>query len=1559
MAKKVLRVAGWLLLALLVVLLGCAIAIQSPKVQTHIAQRVTQNLQKKLGGDISFEKLQIHPFDAVQIQNITIIDRDPVAGTATAPQDTFFHADLVTAKFSLKGLFNPDGLTIKSAKVQGGRMALVTETKLSEDGTPMLDIDGYTKTTTNLARIFRLKESSDKKENDKTIFDIGSVEVKDFEFRMINTAHPSPSKEGAINWTDLDVMDINVKGKNLKMKGKVLGGEVQEGSFREKSGYRVEALKGRTSVGDGKADIKELHLKDGWSDLTLPTLVFSYDDASAWSRFVDDVTIDGTIDKGSRLSFESLGYFAPGLQKTKGLSLDLDGKVHGPVSELSVEGLNVKSGDIDGTVDGNISGLPTIRNTDVNAQVRDLHFTTEAIETLIKDISPSAKASLSKLSPGVRYTADVTARGPLRNMDVDLDLQGGESSLQASANVKGVVDKGVPITIQGDVATRNVDLGGILGTDALGTCSMQSSLSATLSDEGPVIGIDSVYIDRIGLLGREIGNVSATGQYTSEGFDGHVVSYDPSLEMVFDGKVTPSKENGLGLDFTADIAKADLDALGIDKREGSWASGLASGKLSIKDGAIDGKANIKDLELSDGKTSYDLGDANLVASSSDGTNSIDLYTDWADISFQGTGTIGNFISDAQELSTRRDMDALSGGSKTPWSGNTYSVRANLHDRGRALPYFKEGLYVADSTSALVTIDRSGLLKGKVLSPRIAIRDKFIKDADIDLDNASGKVSATVRSSHISAGPLELRDNTIVASVDDNAFNVRYSFDNGSESGSGGTLHLGGDLSRSWNDKLRVDAQTFPTKIRAGGQTWDIHSSGISFCDGEILADGFQISSGEQFLKAHGGVSKNSADTLDVKLNRFNIGVFQELLGDGISIEGLASGNARMVSPTKEGLRIDADIQSDSTYLMNESLGTLYVKSTFDKEADRVNLSAYNNLNYRRNIDLSGHFRPSDKYMEGKVVLDSLKLAYAAPFLRSVFSSMGGCASGELALSGPLKELSLSSQGIHLDDALLTVDYTKVPYIATGMVTIDDSGAHFEKVSLKDEAGDTGRVSGSIGWNHFKDISLDLGIVFREMEVLRLRQKDNPTFYGNIFGTGRVGITGPLSAILLDIRANTTKDGDFHLPLGGSDAKASGDLLVFTQREAPRSADPYDDILQRIAAENASAKKSSGSDLQVKLNVGVHPGIKAYIEIDKETRNMLTGYGDGLIELDVRPNTGVFNLTGNYELEGGNYHFEQLGIINKDFDIKQGSNVQFAGDVMSTQLDIDAVYKLKTNINTLIADSTSTVRRTVECGIKITDQLRNPSINFTIDIPDLDPTTQSKVQNALSTTDQVQKQFLSLLISGGFLPDEQSGIFDSSTMMASTVTEMMANQLNNILSSLNIPLDLGLGYQQSTTGSSDVFDVAVSTALWDDRVIINGVIGNKQNSYLGYNEMAGDLDVEIKIDKPGSLRLKLFSHSADAYTSLLDNSQRNGVGVTYQKEFDTLSEFFKGMFTFGRRKVSREALPPQEAPRVEAPSSTTSAREREGRRNESAERPRRRREREMTRITITQENDADR
>ncbi len=495
----------------------------------------------------------------------------------------------------------------------------------------------------------------------------------------------------------------------------------------------------------------------------------------------------------------------------------------------------------------------------------------------------------------------------------------------------------------------------------------------------------------------------------------------------------------------------------------------------------------------------------------------------------------------------------------------------------------------------------------------------------------------------------------------------------------------------------------------------------------------------------------------------------------------------------------------------------------------------------------------------------------------------------------MDKLVLTGNNTTLDNLGFLVDFTNVNYTLNGPFSATDRGIFFNNSSITDRLGNSGRVSGGIQYRHFREITLNTIINFTNLEALNTREEDNSDFYGNAFGTGRIAITGPLDKILIDISLTSNRNTSIHIPLSSASQVTSKNLLTFIEPSTPNGSS------QEVS--DLSASERSPSELQVKLRANMTPDAAMLIEIDKSVGDIITGYGSGLITLDINPSRDIFSIQGDYVIQSGSYKFVLQGFIERDFTIQEGGNIGFNGDINRTNLNITANYRTKASINTLISDTSSvSSRRTVDCQIRMSGPLMNPRLSFDIDIPDIDPITKARVNAALNTDDKVVKQVMSLLVSGSFIPDVQSSIVNNSTILYSNATEVLSNQINKIFNQLDIPLDLSFNYQPGQNGR-DLFDAAVSAQLFNNRVIVNGNIGSsKQLNKSG--DVVGDLDVEIKLDEKGRFRAKAFSHSADQYSNYLDNSQRNGVGLVYQEEFSSMRELLDNLFNRKRREQRR-------------------------------------------------------
>ena len=1498
---------SWLtLVAVVSVLLALTLAVQFPQVQTAVAQKVVKAVSRKLDGEISFEKIHFKPFTTLVLKNAVIIDREPASDpldSLNMPVDTFFRAEYVIATFTLEGLFKQEGIHLRKAFVDNAQMNLVLEDKPdSGDG----DVS-----TDNLSRIFRLKKPDpDKEKNMKEIFHINKAEIRDMGFTMKSylSKRPEYDNDFGIDWNNLNVRDIDIKARNLRFKEGKMSGIADKVSFRERSGYQVREISGQTIVGGGKTIIEDLHIDDGMSDVRIKLFSMSYANAKAFSDFISQVRIDGEIEP-SIIDFNTISYFAPTLEGNS-LRASVQGNVSGYVDDFSIKDVTVaaEEGVFAGTVSGRLTGLPEVEDTRISAKARKFRIDTKGLGKFVTEWMQGDSLDLSRYANNSIFNLDADVSGLMNNMHIDTDIEFLGGTLDADIMLTDVVSDGKAIGINGAVRTENLDLGAIIGTDIVRQATLRTGIKAQIGRENirTYAKIDSVLVDRLHINGYDYKGIAGAGTVAEEAFNGTIICNDPSLNFMFQGAFALSrKTQNSRYDFYAVVGHADLNAMNIDKRGISQIQCQTKADFTrTRSGDIFGKIDIADLVARNDLGRHDIGNINLTSHSRENGFRARLNSNFADVLYDGSAAMTQFIKDLRNITLKKEMPALYEDPEYRWGGNNYELTLKFHDSMTLLNYVMPGMYIADSTSFNTTINKDGILNAKLSSSRIAFKEQFLKGLSMNFDNRDDNLSGELRCNEMRAASLSLKDNSFQIFANDNHVGASYRFDNQEDLVNRGELIAIGDLDRDSHGNVELGLSILPSALYLNTNEWNILPSDIFFRNGDIEVRSFEVAGGEQQIRLDGKISKEATDTMTLSLDRFNISGINHILKSDLDINGTMTGKVQVTSH-KGSKGLLADIICDSTVISRTPLGTVLMGSSWDDEFERFNIMLKNDLDGKSNIDVAGKLTPRSRSIEGVINLDRFNIGYFQPILADVFSEMDGSVSGKIHVDGPWNAFSISSEGTRLNSSTLKIAYTNVPYNAEGRFHLDDKGVYFDDIDITDRYNGIGNVTGSIDYDHFRDITFNTRIKVNDIECVNLSEAQADVFYGNLSATGNLSITGPLNSIAMNIDAVTSKAGQLHIPLTNlSTSTTSTNLLKFTEPERFVYIDPYEVMIAGL-----KTSKQMQSDFAVKMKVNASPDVEAFLEIDKASGNVLSGRGSGTIDLEVSKD--VFNINGDYTINSGKYRFVVSGIASRDFDIQDGSSIRFNGDIMDSTLDIDAIYRTKTSLSTLISDTTSVSnRRTVDCGISITEQLSNPRLSFSIEIPDLDPTVKSRVESALSSEDKVQRQFLSLILTNSFLPDEQSGIVNNSSMLYSSVTEIMANQLNNIFQKLDIPLDLGMKYQPNERGN-DIFDVAVSTQLFNNRVVVNGNIGNKQRTSSSQNDVVGDLDIEIKLDRSGAFRLNLFSHSADQYTNFLDNSQRNGAGLTYQTEFNNMSKFIRNIFS-SRKKRQENKLAEEQA-----------------------------------------------
>ncbi len=1477
--KTLRRIIVGILLVAILLPLAVIVAVQIPSMQTFVSKKVTQALSDNIEGNISVGKVYILPLHTAIITDLSI----------TEPEgDTILAVRKLSANIEGKTLFSSEELKVNRIILDGGvaHMRYVTPDE------------------TNISRLLAQFASSEKTESSlpwKNI-SVGKVKVNGIDFTLDNPFVEQPKcdiKAGSVDFNNLDVQKLHLSASDLfYTKEGDAGCRIADLSFTERnSGYNLRTFKASISAGNDGISVKNLKFDDGFSKLTADCELTT-ESLKDLSSFAKEVPFSLNI-KSSAINAATLKAFLPNAN-IPNLKLKVAGEIYGMVDDLVVDGLYVESesGITVLDLDAKVNGLPDIDNARVDLHLNDCHTTTADISQIIKSVNEKFKEStVSKYLPGETITINGTVNGLLSDLIAVLDVDTGEyGRIDTDIECKGLTDN-IP-RLGGKVSGQSIAIGKFLN-DTLFTDITFSSAVAMELGKKPAVLIDNLNIESFGFKGYNYSGITACGALESNRLCAILESQDPNIQMNADISAILDDNAVNYYKANVKLGHADLHSLKFDSRDTSIVNGEIIAEIEqTEDNVILGQAKLKDIRilLADGR--HDLGNINAKAYfDREEQYNIEVTSSLADASYRGSSSIKELASDARVLLSRElgnilEIDRSTLKESEGSNGCTFALKT-----GNIKPlaaFIMPDLTISEGTTVNAALNGSKSIDIEAKSSLISLGDNHIKNLRLVAADDSGPIRAKIHADIIQRGDIILKNNNITTDIENNTIDIGYRFDNGE--------------TENWDGSFNA-ALLFPEKVEGGdlfiadiaksyinveGSKWQFIPSTVRYRNKHIGIEDFRAYCGNQFITANGVVSDSKLDTLNVKINQVDISVINELTKTPVDIQGIFTGKASAFGLLAKDRGMLLDLNGDGLAANQEPLGSIHLLCKWDEAKERFNMLIDNRLNDRKPINAIGYFKPSDKTINVQASLDELAVSWLDPLLTGIVSDMGGSLSGEIKVNGPLNKLSISGSDTRFNNLACKVDFTQVPYIINGPFNITDRGVTFENDTITDLLGNTGRVNGGVSYNNFKNINL--GVKFRLMDMLALNTTEADAdngFYGRAFGTGSVSITGPLDNIMLGINVRTG-EGAVHIPLNSSGSEKTS-ILTFADIEQPIF-DEYDSLLVKKALK-ADEKSKSSLGVNVKLNVTQLTEIG--LDINRSLGDMLKARGTGNVEINV--GRDLFDIKGGYNIDEGSYKFALMGITSKDFIINPGGTINFTGDIMQSDLNMTATYRTKASMGPLIADTTSvSTRRTVNCGIDISGKLSNPQLGFNIDIPDLDPATKGRVEAALSSEDKRLKQFLALLVSGSFVPDEQSGIVNNTTVLYSNASEIMANQVNNIFRQLEIPLDLGFNYQPGT-GGVDIFDVAISTQLFNNRVTINGNIGNQDYlSSSSNSEVVGNVDMEVKINKSGRLRINLFSHAADRYSNYLDQTQRNGAGIVFQEEFDTFRELWMKIF---RRRYS--------------------------------------------------------
>ncbi|HPE17255.1 MAG TPA: translocation/assembly module TamB domain-containing protein [Tenuifilaceae bacterium] len=1222
------------------------------------------------------------------------------------------------------------------------------------------------------------------------------------------------------------------------------------------------------------------------------------------SDFVNKVRLNGSLGK-SVISTKMLSYIAPSLGEIDE-KIILDCSYKGKVNDIRIRDLNLffKS-QTQLNANLNLTGLPNIEETFLFVDINNFATIIDDIET-IRDAKtnqrlvtlPDELKSLERVTYQGNFTgflSDFVAYGMVNSAVGKLSMDISLKPSQKTSNFNG------------KVSVSNLNLGKLTNNSLLGKTSLKAEVDGKLYDNKKIEAYTDATISLIQANNYDYSNIKITGDLTNKTYVGSVFLDDPNVKLNFLGKVDFSDSIPV-FDFSAFVPKIDLVKLNLNKADSiSQASFLLTAKftgsnLDNSSGEIKVVNSFYKNQNGEIKTS----DITLFADNNEKSKLVSIKSEFADGEIRGKYNYANIFGSLQQLMYIY-IPALSADNQRPEikptgvenpEYNDYIIKLRLKKTKKFTDVISPSFRIAENTNVFGIYNPDfQTLTLKVKIPELFFGGNQIKDITIDGQTRDTSFFASITTPQVAIGSTLVKNIAVSLDAYNSKIQTNINWDNRQKVRNEGKLSILGTFFHTDSTEKRVaEANIFPSEIFLNDTIWNIEKTSVSVDTSQIKINNLVLYNDQQKLEVTGIVSNNPNDSILVKLDNIdlsNINFYTQSIG--YNLNGQLNGTAKVTNTLNQPLFF-ADLLLSNLLINNQEFGELHFGSQWFAREKKLSINASNLLNNKTTLYVDGDIFPETSQLRINGNIESFPLAHIAPLLEGNVSNLSGSVQGNISVTGTTKEPSVNGT-ITVNEAGLTVDFLKTHYRISDKIEIKNSDILINNLTISDVNNRQAILNGAITTGYFKDIQLNLNMVPSNFQFMNTSERDNELFYGTVYATGLVLVTGSPTDVNLNVSVKTEPHTAIFLPLSSTSSVSEHSFLNFA------STDPNIIIIE----EELFPEEKPTTNLSLNLDLEVTSDAEAQIIIDKKLGDIIRANGSGNLKMEINPDKDVFRMFGDYIIEQGDYLFTLQGVINKKFKIGDGSSISWNGDVTDALVDIKAIYALRTTLSQLAPDQTDEKykRRTpVECQILLTGKLMEPNIKFNIDVPaaNSEPEIKALVENATNTEEKMSRQFLSLLVlnsfaseygfnSGGAMASGQSSGFEQG--LANTASELLSNQLSNWLSQWSNAFDIGLNWRPGDPNneiSSSEVELALSTQLFNDRVTLNGNVdmGATNSS----SPIAGDFNIDVKIVPSGKIRLKAFTRSNDDV--IFSGNQSNyttGAGVVYREDFNTLDELW--------------------------------------------------------------------
>ena len=633
--------------------------------------------------------------------------------------------------------------------------------------------------------------------------------------------------------------------------------------------------------------------------------------------------------------------------------------------------------------------------------------------------------------------------------------------------------------------------------------------------------------------------------------------------------------------------------------------------------------------------------------------------------------------------------------------------------------------------------------------------------------------------------------------------------------------------------------------------------------------------------------------LTLVLNQINIGELKRIVPYMPDIEGLVNAETHYVQPA-EGLSMSSvEANVDSLSYNKEPMGNWALSAVYlPKENNEHCIDGYMTRNDEEIVSLNGSYftkkgETEEDWVNANLTLNHLPLGLSNAFVSRKLAEVSGCLDGEISVKGTTAQpkmngsIVLDDVNVFLPPASMNLRFDKQP------IMVDNSRLDFDKYKIYTLGKSPFIINGDIDFSDFSKMMIDLQMVADDFELINGKKTKESLVYGKLYIDLASTIKGTPDKLQVRGAANILGKSDFTYILKDSPLTVEdrlNDMVTFVN------------FSDSVPTKKNDKQTLSLGGIDMLMALHIDQAVQGRVDLNANGSNYMLMEGGGDLSFQYTPEGNMY-MNGRYSLMSGEMKYEMPVIPLSTFKIKEGSFIEWTGNLMNPNLNIKAYEKVRSSVS---RDGKNSRMVSFNVGVNLTNRLENLGFTFTLEAPE-DGAVQEEL--ASMSPEEKNKLAVTMLVTGLYIADSNAS---SGLDANSALNSFLQSQINDIAGSALKTIDVNFGMEKSNQGENGSsrmdYNFQFAKRFWNNRfrVVIGGKISTGNNASQQNDSFIDNVSLEYRLDDSGTRYIKVF-HDRKFANVLEGEIVETGAGIVLRKKVSRVGE----LFIFKRKKKDRD------------------------------------------------------